>query len=317
MHRLNAIYLKEKLFFLWRIMERVRKQWVTIHRRSMYAKDYFLTSDPDPLTDPKKMAIILQGPLARASNFTLETVKLYKKIFPQTFIIVSTWDDENAKDITLLRNEGADVLLNKKPSYPGPYNVNLQIISTRQGMKRANEIGVDYIIKSRTDHRIYAPNSKRFLINLIKTFPLTHNYTLQKQRLATLCYGGTFKYRLYNISDIFMFGGREDMLLYWDVPLVTQPPIEPVAGGWGSYLFTEYLKRIGRTLRNTLEDSWDTYTDHIVTVDHPSLDIYWYKPRRNQEYTRREYHTNENRLVYFSEWLNMYCKKNRTEDGLP
>lgn len=331
-------YLKKKLFFLWRLHERIRGQFTTVHRRPIYAKSYFLTSDA--VTDNVKIAIVLQGPLVRVNDFTLETVKLYKKIFPQTVVIISTWEDEGDEDVVMLKKEGAEVLLNKKPAYTGPYNLNSQIISARNGIQRAHEMGADYVIKSRTDHRMYAPNIGRFLINLSHTFPLVHHYPSQRQRLVTICYGGTFKYRLYNISDVFMFGCTEDMLLYWGVELVpqpSQPSIEPFTGGWGSsrpwdphgthlppdlrrvyaehwgsYLFTGFLKRIGRPLQNTLEDSWDTYAQHIVTVDHSSLDIYWFKPLRHLEYTRREYDTKDNRLVYFSEWLTMYCDRGRS-----
>lgn len=226
----------------------------------MYAKDYFLTSDPDPATDIRKMAVVLQGPLVRDNNFTLETVKLYKKIFPQTFIIVSTWEDEKIEDVALLKKEGAGVILNRKPSYPAPYNLNRQITSAQSGIQRAQEMGAEYVIKSRTDHRVYAPNTKKFLINLIHTFPLTHNYPLQKQRLATTCYGGTFKYRLYNVSDIFMFGCIEDMLLYWSPPLLPQPSnpsIEPFPGGWGSSMpWDPHATRLPPDLREAYAQHW-------------------------------------------------------------
>lgn len=304
------IIAKEKLFFLWRLIDRMRGQLTTWHRRPMYAKDYLLTRDAS--TDTARLAVVLQGPLAKETDFTVETVKFYKIIFPNTPVIVSTWDDEDAEYLNRLRKEGAEVILNKKPIYPGPSNVNFQITSTRAGIKRAKDLGVDYVIKNRTDQRVYNPNSQKFLLNLIKAFPLTHNYPLQKQRIVNLCFA-TFKYKLYHASDTFMFGTVEDMLLYFAVPLVEEKPREKIFIP-EYYLFSEFLKRIGRTLKGTLQDSWETYAQHIVIVDQASLDLYWHKLKRYREYPEREYHRNENRLVYFSEWLNFYvdrsnCKK--------
>src|SRR3990167_272454 len=296
------IRVKEKLFFLWRIIERMRGQLTTLHRRPMYAKDYALVRDGS--IDNAHLAVVLRGPIVKEADFPLETLKFYRIIFPNTPVIVSTWDDEDAEYLDRLRKEGAEVLLNKKPTYPGPSNVNFQIISTAAGIQRAKDSGVDYVIKNRTDQRVYNPNSRKFLLNLVKAFPLTHNYPLQKQRIANLCFA-TFKYKLYHASDTFIFGTIEDMLLYFDVALVSDQPRDKIFIP-EYYLFSEFLKRIGRTLKGTLQDSWETYAQHIVVVDQASLDLYWHKPKRHREYPEREYHRNENRLVYFSEWLNFY-----------
>ena len=180
------IRVKEKLFFLWRIIERMRGQLTTLHRRPMYAKDYALVRDAS--TDNAHLAVVLQGPIVKEADFTLETLKFYRIIFPNTPVIVSTWDDEDAEYLDRLRKEGAEVLLNKKPTYPGPSNVNFQIISTAAGIQRAKDSGVDYVIKNRTDQRVYNPNSRKFLLNLVKAFPLTHNYPLQINLLLLIYY---------------------------------------------------------------------------------------------------------------------------------
>lgn len=304
------IVFKEKLFFLWRIIENMRGQLTTLHRRPMYAKDYALVRDAS--TDTARLAVVLQGPVVKDADFTLETVKFYQIIFPNATVVVSTWDDEDPEYLDRLRKEGAEVLLNKKPIYSGPSNVNFQITSTRAGIKRAKDIGVDYVIKNRTDQRVYNPNSRNFLLSLVKAFPLTHSYPLQKQRIVNLCFA-TFKYKLYHASDTFMFGNIEDMLSYFDVALVRDEPRETIFIP-EYYLFSEFLKRIGRELKGTLEDSWETYAQHIVVVDQASLDLYWHKPKRHREHPEREYHRNENRLVYFSEWLNLYVDRNNGKE---
>lgn len=301
-HVSALVSVKEKLFSLWRVIDKMRGQVTTVHRRPMYAKDYALVRDASP--DTERLAVVLQGPITKEANFTVETIKFYRRIFPGTTLIVSTWDDEDADYIERLRKEGAEVLLNKKPDYAGPSNINFQITSTRTGMKRAKEIGADYVIKNRTDQRVYNPNSRKFLFNLLQAFPLTHTYPIQKQRTVHLCFA-TFKYKLYHASDTFMFGTVDDLSLYFDVALVENKPRKEIFIP-EKYLFSEFLKRIGRTPKDTLQDTWETYAQHIVVADHTSLDLYWHKPKRYREYPEREYHRNENRLVYFSEWLNYY-----------
>ena len=44
-----------------------------------------------------RIAIIIQGPISNNSSFITETIKIYKKIFPRSLIVLSTWDDEKAK----------------------------------------------------------------------------------------------------------------------------------------------------------------------------------------------------------------------------
>ena len=46
-------------------------------------------------------AIIIQGPVITKNKFTLETVKLYLKLHPNAYIILSTWDDTSKEVIEL------------------------------------------------------------------------------------------------------------------------------------------------------------------------------------------------------------------------
>jgi len=73
-------------------------------------------------------------------------------------------------------DENINVVLSKKPDYPGVSNVNFQIVSSSTGIVKAKELGAEYCLKTRTDQRMYAPNIKEFLINLLKTFPVNKEY---------------------------------------------------------------------------------------------------------------------------------------------
>src|ERR1035437_1783485 len=45
------------------------------------------------------VAIILQGALLRENRFTLETVRTYRKLYPEATVIVSTWEGEDTEEI--------------------------------------------------------------------------------------------------------------------------------------------------------------------------------------------------------------------------
>src|SRR6185503_18530873 len=113
-----------------------------------------------------------------------------------------------------IRNEGAMVVLSDKPEYAGYSNINNQIKSSIAGIFKAKELGVKYVMKTRTDQRIYGLNVVDYFINLIRIFPLK-NINVQKERLIVPSLN-TYLFRIYGISDMTMFGDIDDMILYWN-----------------------------------------------------------------------------------------------------
>ena len=164
----------------------------------------------DPLLAIPTIALVLQGPLVLDNNFTLETIRLYKKHFTQSMIIVSTWEGENADYLTKIKAEGVELILNAKPAIAGIGNLNLQIVSSYNGIMRAKERGAAYVYKTRCDQRMYGVNINEFLHNLITQFPLKKP-GLQKQRIIASSFS-TLKYVPYLITDMFLFGHIDDML---------------------------------------------------------------------------------------------------------
>ncbi len=89
------------MFFIKQIREHTRLiteiisgEFTTVHKRPITAIHTNLWSEPIKKT--RGVAVVMQGPLIAANNFTLETIKIYKKtFFPDTIIIVSTWHGEN------------------------------------------------------------------------------------------------------------------------------------------------------------------------------------------------------------------------------
>ena len=52
-----------------------------------------------------------------------------------------------------------------------------------------------------------------YLISLIKTFPVKHNNLIKSRIIVPSL--NTFKFRIYSLSDIVMFGESEDLIEYF------------------------------------------------------------------------------------------------------
>ena len=104
----------------------------------------------------KTIGILLQG---RISEWTQDIVTEYKKNFPNSEILVSTWEGENTNDLT------CNVVKSKPP--PTIKNdvstANFQIVGCQEGLKN---LKTDIILKSRTDQFIHNP----------KIFEIFENY---------------------------------------------------------------------------------------------------------------------------------------------
>jgi hypothetical protein len=87
--------------------------------------------------------IVIQGP----TNYCKEVAPIYKDI-PN--VVWSTWEDEPLENIEYIKQH-MDVVLCKKPSFPGYLNINMQTVSTLEGIKYLQKKGVTEILKTRGD----------------------------------------------------------------------------------------------------------------------------------------------------------------------
>lgn len=299
------------------VMDRIEKNHASFyfhHERLQSALS--INTFSDPLKNSPKLGIVIQGPIDKNNDFTLETAKLYKKHFENTVIILSTWKNEDSQYLKNFENAGIEIVLSKQPTFKGHGNVNYQIISSSAGIIRARELGAEYAIKSRTDQRMYAPNIKAFLLNILKTFPVALGYS-QKERIIGISLD-TFKYRLYGLSDMFSFGHIDDMVLYWS-PELDNKEDQEISGDsirifcskpvCEVYFCTEFLKKIGRKNEFTLEDSWNAFVNHFCIVDSTTaLDLFWNKYGRHSEYRYTVYDAiKTSQELNFREWLNLYA----------
>ena len=307
-------YWKIVAMGMFSLLEKITNTYITIIERPRKSGEVTLLPGKFHIYPPNT-AIILQGPIVYENDFTLETIQLYKKTQPELLIIISTWSDEPQDKLEKIRNTGAEVVISNPPSNRGPRNINLQIISTKAGIDRAQKLGALYIAKSRTDQRLYAPQFSLMLHALLATFPYKTPFPKQKERIV-ICSHETLKYRLYAATDQFMFGTLHDLSNYWNAPLDSRIPGHESAAKTireatlqktcESYLEQHYFEYVGRKTPLSLRNSLEIFVDHFIIVDKNSLDLYWPKYGSHTEERFRTYMRQTTELISFKDWLTWY-----------
>lgn len=305
-----SIILKEKGFILSFIFD----NYFTFHLKPKKFSDFKNISTFQP--NKNELAIIIQGNIGNNINFLIETLKIYKIIFPNTLIIVSTWEDEKKDDLKLISELGIDLILNKKPEKSGFGNINLQIISTKSGLDLAKNKNVKYCIKTRPDCRMNKNDIYPFLKGLVNTFPLKNNMKAHQRVFASSV--NTCKYKIYGTTDILLFGYIDDLLIYFEDTLFDESLIKYNFGTFPSiinstpvvaetFLCARYLKNLDVKLEWTLEHWWECLKNYFCIIDADSLDFLWKK--KDWQYEKRflrSYSSLSHRSVNFSDWLGLY-----------
>lgn len=236
-----------------------------------------------PITS--RVAIVVQGAIQNRHNFTAQSLLSYSRIFPEARIILSTWKDSGSETLKLLRRHGITVLESSPPSNPGFANTNFQMVSTRKGIEVADEMGAEYVLKTRTDQRIYNPLALHYLLDLIHSFPLSGNQSLRQANRIVFTSSGSLLFRLYGMSDLLMFSHINDALNYWSGKLDPKFEIAPAKSlrqfamqrPPEVWFCTRWLEESGEELEWTLSQYWKFVAERFVTVDTSTLDVYWPK----------------------------------------
>lgn len=246
----------------------------------------------------KDYGIIMQGPIVLDDDFTFNTLKLYRYLYPHINLVLSTWENTPVTRLQKFEEIGVAIILNKIPKYKGVVNINLQLITTKAGIRYLEQQGCKYILKVRTDQRIN--KNIDFLSgmrNLQKYFPVENEKIYEKLIIIN---ANTFKARFYGITDMLMFGNINDMISYWCIPLEKK---EEVKMGFDDPDF--YIKnKVGegflvQTFFNftRFNPKW-TYPDseyfikkYFIIIDKEQLDFFWFKYERffeNINYHKKE-----------------------------
>lgn len=307
-----------------------------------HCSDYYMTYNVRPKkaddfvcfektsANAEQFAIIMQGPVISEDNFTLETVRLYNKIFPNVLVIVSTWADSNHNVVKELRNcQNCIVVLNDYPTHSGYMNNNYQTVTTVAGLKLAKEKNIKFVFKTRCDYRFYKRGLLEFMLSLLNDYPCDDKEFGQKFRIIITSGRFDDMFRPFYVGDQFNFGHIDDMLNLWDQdPLdidvsAKQHNEETRRKGltWKeerdlSRIMTKRysLKMRNKDFNNTIEEYWNFAKNNLIFLSAKDADAYWWKYDYKYEETMAtgEYYREDNERTAFSynwnfvSWLNLY-----------
>lgn len=303
--------LQDKLLniFLY-FFEKIFKNNLTFHIRPKLEKNITINSSYVSNNKSELMGIVMQGPLILEDSYTLETLKLYKKLFASSRIILSTWNTEDSSTLEAIKLLEIEIILNKKPIFSGIANVNFQIASTSSGIIKANELGCTYVLKTRTDQRIHSSTALDFCYSSVKKFPLLVKNN-QKERIISFNLN-TFMFRPYSISDMVNFGNIEDMMKYWCIDLDTRKlddlPEPKTLIEWSTqrlaevYFVSCFLKNINQEFSWSLQGSWTVVSENFCILNTYDIDLHWKKYTR-KEFRHDVYKFSKNKQINFSDWL--------------
>ena len=307
--RLPLAYLQKLLDKIFDKIEEKENKYITWHKRPKNAESVRITADA--VVDLSGTWIVMQGPLVREDDFTLQTLKLYRSFFKDVKIILSLWNDEDKNYLESHRECYDILLLNAKPTQKGHHNINMQIESAGMGVKRACEENAKYIMRTRTDQRIYNPNCFNYFISLLNLFPETPKPDVNRLVVTNMY---TLKFRPFGISDMLMFGYAKDVNTYWNIPWDKRSQIDLTKAKTvydfadkricETYLATEYLTKVGSKWSIDLAESWKSYKDYFIIIDAQSIDLFWIKYDRRTEY-RFDYYDcyHSYQVAKMSDWL--------------
>lgn len=296
-------------------------QFMSTVSRPMLAADHGLMADA---VVSEAVAIVIQGPVLHDKQFTLETLKLYDRMFPGADLVLSTWEGEDVAAIAQAGLKRLHICQHAKPQIGGPANINFQITSAREGIRFALEnLAPTHVLKTRTDMRFGNPNLLLDMLALLDQFPLKAERG-QRQRLLLI--SDVVKYMMYAAPDKNMFGVAADMMAYWDQPLDGRPisniPSHPTMLGYSQehpaeiYLLRNYLAKLGWAVQETLADHFDVLRDLFVVFDRAAADLYWHKYAHHLEYRFKQYGHNQILEEFgFNDWLRLQTGRYRLCDA--
>jgi hypothetical protein len=235
-----------------------------------------------------ELTIVIQGQVISENLLTKKIVEHYLSNFNELKVVLSTWDNTPPKDLSVFEivkdNPRFEILLNTPPHLPGVFNINNQIVSTREGLSRVVDQS-KFAIKTRTDQLLSSP----LLLENLNTLWKYHGEPKDLQCRLVVSSLNTFGFRLYGASDMFQFGKTQDLLNYWTQPLDERPISELTELSESMraeakklvaevYLNANYFEKVrGKVPSFSWSENLEFIRDAFVVADQHSLGQIWFK----------------------------------------
>jgi len=301
--------------------------YLTYVARPKWAEQVETVSDLSP-DGGEGTAIVIHGTMVYDDHFTRDTIRIYRRHYPEALIILSTWDDEDAEYLEDMREANVVVVTSPKPEYPGIGNSELLRVPAHAGVEEAVALGMTDVLITLSNHRLYAPNLVSFFRQLQDCFPLNETSKQSKRLIASA--HGTHKHTPYCISPMVMFGSVADVLNYWDLDTETnnrqlknnktdKNDEKTVANTRLDFIrkqAVQYLSRIDVTMRHdSIDDYWKFLATYFCLIDAQLTDLYCHfndaeKITGKIDVRNRSYTANNSHTMSFAKWLIMYNRLN-------
>ncbi len=296
----NKLYIKLLYSFIGIFSKNADERILHYISKAVSTKDSYVAFQIKPrasvniplvegLNRPHSLAIVLQGPICTKDNMTLDTILFYQKVYPYAVIIISTWEDEPVEQFEGIKN--IVIIKNKKPLNSGIFNVNLQLVSSLAGVKKAEELGCLFSVKTRTDQRMCKPYIFDSMIAALNVFPSEHS--CQRGRLVVLGKprGGMFMTSF--ASDFMYCGYTEDLIKLLSVKLDGRKEGAnfreinlSMSRRWNAermfspeiYIFKHYCNDVLHCpCEDTVESFWNIVKDYFIFFGLKDVDLMWDK----------------------------------------
>lgn len=171
----------------------------------------------------KDISFVVQG---RVEEKTGEVLKSIRKFFPESEIILSTWDSYDITGLEILcdrviQNQDKfgnyDCFVQKVAYQTKINNINREILTTKVGVAASTR---SYVFKTRTDFIFESDRILQIYELLLDNFyEYDPKWKIFEDRILTFGTGNPHKMSLpYHLSDYISFGKRNDIKKLWDVP---------------------------------------------------------------------------------------------------
>lgn len=285
------------------------------------------------------MAIVMQGPIISEDDFTYCSLKYYREMYSDMTIILSTWDDSDPVQLEKIKKLNVIVLTNKKPQVYGMGNINFQVISSLEGIKCAERLGKKYVLKTRSDQRLYKPLFMNYLMALLNKFPIDEEDYIERVHSRMIVLQSNVFYGMlipYFVSDFLYFGHIEDIKALFSIPLDESPnrtkderraylnELISEGGTIKEYyyksapeimLMKNYaLQHISSEFDDNVKDYWKLLEKYLISLSWEDVDLFWPKYDRYNEMTlHKRLDAGENKYLdqyncSFQNWLMLYDK---------
>ena len=199
------------------------------------------------------VSIVVQGPFKDATDAqghsTISVLRSARRYYADAEIIYSGWQGaalplevHEFTNSIILSTDPGPVQTFEAETGPIVENINRQIVSTVAGLRAANR---QFAMKLRSDTLIVGnllqPWLERQRAKSERTtlFQLPLVAASQYTRLFFFEYGG-FRECIGHLSDLFFFGLKEDLLRFWDGPLIV-PGMTQLRDRWSAATVEQIL----------------------------------------------------------------------------